>query len=99
MKIQNHKLITSEGENPIEILNSPNKGGNLTPQYLIIHYTAGASKESSVNWFMNPQARASAHVVIGMDGSISQVVPFNKVAWHAGISRWNTLKGLNNHLS
>ena len=30
--------------------------------------------------------RVSAHILIPRDGSILQFVPFNKKAWHAGIS-------------
>lgn len=97
MLIQNHKLVAEAGEAAIPVLNTPNKGGTITPEYLIIHYTAGRSAESSVAWFMNPDAKASAHVVIGMDGNITQLLPFNRKAFHAGISKWNGLIGMNSH--
>ncbi len=97
MLIQNHKLVAEAGEPAIPVLDSPNKGGVITPQYLVIHYTAGRSAESSAAWFMNPQAKASAHVVIGMDGKITQLVPFNKKAFHAGVSKWNGVIGFNSH--
>lgn len=97
MKIQNHRLRAEQNDQPIQLLNSPNQGGTITPKYLVLHYSAGASAESTVNWFMNPAANASAHLVIGMEGSITQLVNFNKKAWHAGISRWNELVGMNNY--
>jgi N-acetylmuramoyl-L-alanine amidase len=97
MLIKNHKLVAEAGDAAIQVLNSPNQGGVITPQYLVIHYTAGRSAESSVAHFMNKDAKASAHIVIGMDGKITQVVPFNKNAWHAGKSKWNGLVGLNSH--
>ncbi len=31
----------------------------------------------------------SSHLLIGRDGNIRQYVPFNKRAWHAGISSWS----------
>jgi len=62
-----------------------------------MHYTAGASAESSVNWLINPDAKASAHLVIDRDGSIVQLVDFNRKAWHAGKSQWRGISGLNNH--
>jgi len=56
-----------------------------------MHYTTGASKGSSVEHLTKPSAKPSAHLVIGRDGSITQLVPFNVVAWHAGKSRWHDL--------
>lgn len=97
MKIVNNKLTAEAGDAPVVVLNSPNQGGVITPSYLIIHYTAGRSAQSSANWFMDPASNASAHVVIGLDGSIRQVVPFNKRAFHAGVSRWSNVIGMNNH--
>ena len=84
MLIKDHLL---SGEN-VRNEATPNHGGPIVPQYLIIHYTAGRSAESSVRHFQDPAARASAHLVIGRDGRIWQLVPFNRVAWHAGVSAW-----------
>lgn len=97
MNITNHKLEADAGEAAIPFLNSPNQGGIITPQYLIIHYTSGRSAASSIDWMMNPTAQASAQLVIGMDGKITQLVSFNKKAFHAGISKWNGLNGMNGY--
>lgn len=97
MKIQNHRLVASTGETPVQVKDSPNRGEVITPQYLVIHYTAGSSFSSSVAWLTNAQSSASAHLVIGLDGSIAQLVPFNRKAWHAGASQWGDLVGMNNH--
>jgi N-acetylmuramoyl-L-alanine amidase len=95
MKIRRHRLHDDD-DNPVTFMESPNTGsGRLDPQYLVMHYTAGRSLESSVEWFTQSQAQASAHLVIGRDGSIVQMVPFDRVAWHAGQSRWHGLVGLN----
>lgn len=69
----------------------------MIPRYLIMHYTAGASAESSIRHLTKASAKASAHLVIGRDGAVTQLVKFNRVAWHAGKSRWNNLKGLNQY--
>ena len=95
MKINNHRLVNTDGT-PLSFLATPNMGGVMQPEYLIIHYTAGGSAEGSISWLRNPQAQASAHVVIGRDGNITQLVPFNRVAWHAGKSQWGGRSGLNN---
>ena len=76
---------------------SPNKSGKLSPKYIVLHYTAGSGAKASINWLTNPKARASAHIVIGRDGNITQLVDFKTVAWHAGRSSWKGIKGLNRH--
>ncbi len=62
---------------------------------IIIHYTAGSSAESSVNSLSDPSVQASAHVVVGRDGVITQIVPFDIVAWHAGASQYGGRVGFN----
>ncbi len=96
MRILRHRLHAKEGE-PASFIRSPNTGGQLDPKYLVIHFTAGRSAEGSVNWLTNPDARASAHLVIGRDGAVTQLVPFDRVAWHAGPSQWDGLVGMNQH--
>lgn len=97
MIIKQHKLQAESAAEKIAYQESPNQGGIIVPKYLIIHYTAGRSAKSSIDWFMNKQAKASAHLVIGMDGSITQMAPFNKATFHAGVSKWAGLHGLNSH--
>ena len=96
MRIKDHRLHTDGGE-PIAFTRSPNQGGALAPRYLVMHYTAGASAESSIRHMIKKQAKASAHLVVGRDGMLTQLVPFNRVAWHAGRSRWNGLVGFNQY--
>jgi N-acetylmuramoyl-L-alanine amidase len=96
MRVVNHRLYDVQGA-PVRFEPTPNRSGPITPRFLIIHYTAGRSLESTVRWFKNPDASASAHLVIGRDGEIVQMVPFDKKAWHAGRSRWGDVVGLNSH--
>jgi len=96
MKIRNHRLLQDDGS-ALPYRASPNKGGALQARWLVMHYTAGRNAESSISWLASPQAKASAHLVIGRDGKITQLVPFNVVAWHAGASSWEGVSGLNHH--
>lgn len=97
MKILKHLLVDDDGT-PFPFRASPNVGsGKLDAKYLVMHFTAGSSAQESIDWLCKPAAKASAHVVIGRDGKITQLVPFNKVAWHAGASRWEGLDGLNRY--
>jgi N-acetylmuramoyl-L-alanine amidase len=97
MKIVDHRLVRDDGT-PYPFVKSPNvSAGTLKATYLVMHYTAGSSAKESIGWLADPRAKASAHVVIGRDGQITQLVPFNRVAWHAGQSRWRGTVGLNSH--
>ena len=67
MKITNHLL---SGDN-INIEQTPNTSGEFAsglPDTLVIHYTGGSSAESSVRHLCKKSAKASAHLVIGIDG-------------------------------
>ncbi|GJM64878.1 N-acetylmuramoyl-L-alanine amidase [Persicobacter diffluens] len=97
MKIKSHKLFHSDGLQ-VKFKRSPNQSSAvINPRFLVMHYTAGSSAESSINWLINPKAKASAHIVIGRDGSIVQLVDFNRKAWHAGKSHWRGVNGLNSY--
>jgi len=96
LKINDKHLLVGEG---VSFRQTPNHGGLLKPRFLVLHYTAGRSAASSVESLctQKPSGNASAHIVLGRDGSIVQLAPFNQVTWHAGVSQWNGLVGLNNH--
>ena len=96
MKILDHRLVKDDGT-PYPFVKTPNVGGKVVHRYLVMHYTAGASAKESIGWLANKKAGASAHVVIGRDGTITQMVPFDRVAWHAGKSEWEGVVGLNSH--
>jgi N-acetylmuramoyl-L-alanine amidase len=93
MLLKDHLLSGNEVANEW----TSNQGGPIVAQYLIIHYTAGRSAESSTMHFRDPAAKASAHLVIARNGRISQLVAFNRMAWHAGISAWGALQGMNHY--
>lgn len=96
---ENHRLVADNGRLvPFELTN--NKGaqfGSGRPSYLIMHYTAGGTADGAISWFRNRESDASAHLVIDHNGAITQMVPFNTVAWHAGRSSWRNLVGMNQY--
>jgi len=93
LSIEDDRLVGAD----VSFVETPNKGGDLAPRYLVFHYTAGKSAASSINWLMNPESKASAHVVLARDGTITQLAPFNVKTWHAGLSHWDGLSGLNSY--
>lgn len=96
MKIEKHLLVAEDGDN-LAFDKSPNQSASMSPIYLIMHYTAGTTLDGAVEWFKKEEAKASAHIVIGRDGKIVQMVPFDKRAWHAGESAWGNLVGMNKY--
>lgn len=93
MKIKNHLLDDPK----VEIGHSPNRGGTIKPTLIVLHYTAsgGEDGQGDADYLSRASARASAHVVVGRNGSIDQIVPFNKKAWHAGVSSYNGRDNVN----
>lgn len=73
------------GKPSIEITkSSPNQSSRSQAiDTIVLHNTAGAFN-GSVDWLCNPQAKASAHLVVSRDGRTAQLVPFDRKAWHAG---------------
>lgn len=90
MKIINHRL------DGVPFKASPNISGMMAPTGVIMHYTAGYTASSAIAILTNPSAKVSAHLVIDRDGSITQLVPFNRIAWHAGPSVLDGINGCNN---
>jgi N-acetylmuramoyl-L-alanine amidase len=96
VKVKNHRLVNNSGK-PFPYKESPNRSNTIDPKYLIIHYTAGSSASGSISWLTNKKSKVSAHIVIARDGTVTQLVPFNIKAWHAGHSVWAGLYGINNY--
>jgi N-acetylmuramoyl-L-alanine amidase len=82
MKIVNFRL---EGANWKA---SPNYGGIIKPELIVIHYTGSNSLQGALSWLCDPKAKVSAHLLIAKTGQIWQLVPFNRRAWHAGRSEY-----------
>jgi N-acetylmuramoyl-L-alanine amidase len=95
MEIKDH-LLREAG---ISFIPSPNLGQDFPsdPDTIVLHYTAGGNADSAVQTFKNPLTRTSAHLIIGQDGKVIQMVPFNKIAWHAGESQYEGRTGFNKY--
>ncbi len=91
MEIKNHRVV---GVDFVEAA-AYTKTGTITPDAIIIHYTAGNSGAATVRLFAAKTAQVSAHFVVHEDGKITQMVDMNKKAWHAGKSSYNGRSGYN----
>jgi N-acetylmuramoyl-L-alanine amidase len=96
MQIVKHKL-TPDFADFEEINKTSGSFESGLPDTIVIHYTGSGSAASTINTFKDSDINASAHVVVDYDGSITQLIPFHKIAWHAGRSSWLDRTGLNDY--
>jgi len=97
MRIDSHRLV---GDRIIQAL-SPNQGGLFalgTADTLILHFTAGDGAKWAIDKLCDPTPgdRVSAHLVVGREGEVTQLLPFDTIAWHAGASTWGGRTNFNN---
>ena len=55
--IDNHKLVSAADGPELSFEETPNQSGAFKsglPDTIVIHYTAGSSMASAVNWLKNP---------------------------------------------
>jgi N-acetylmuramoyl-L-alanine amidase len=72
-----------------KILPSPNHGPRARPvSALVLHYTGMPTAEGALELLCSPIAEVSSHYVVEEDGSVLQLVPEERRAWHAGASFW-----------
>lgn len=95
MYINNERLYHDEFTS-FPFIRSGNIGGRLrSHKFIVIHYTEGQSAAAAIEWLTISRSNVSSHIVIDRSGTISQLVPFDTIAWHAGDSYWKGLRYLN----
>jgi len=94
-KVINHILYADD--KPVAQKPSPNHGGEMTPEILVLHYTATDTAASAINILTDSKAsnRVSVHLVLDRDGTVTQLLPLNVVGWHVGKSAWDGKVGCN----
>ncbi len=89
MQIKDHKLVGVKYDPAATI------GKEIDPIFIVNHFTSGYSADGAISTFK--QGAVAAHLVIDRDGTITQMVPFNRRANHAGASTWMGYDMLNNY--
>lgn len=92
MEVKKHRL---GGEKVDPFQKAKLFGGTINPDSIIIHYTAGPSGDATVRLFKKTNRTVSAHLVSHEDGRVTQMVDFNRRAYHAGKSSYNGRVGYN----
>jgi N-acetylmuramoyl-L-alanine amidase len=63
--------------------------------HLVLHYTGMKSAAEAVARLCDPAAKVSSHYVVDEDGTVYALVGEENRAWHAGVSCWRGVRGLN----
>lgn len=96
MRIVDHRLRATGSQFRVVQAATPNMGAALAARFVVIHYTAGTTAAGAIGWMCDPASKVSAHLVIDRtNGAVTQLVPFDRIAWHAGRSSWNDIDDLN----
>ena len=75
---------------------SPNFDERSLPiSMIVLHYTGMKTGIEAIDRLADPEAKVSAHYVVGEDGQIIHMVPEEKRAWHAGKSHWRGVSDIN----
>jgi N-acetylmuramoyl-L-alanine amidase len=85
------RILTPDCSFPATFHPSPNHGirkGGKTPDSILLHYTGLATWEAALDQLCNPATEVSAHYLVRDDGSLLQLVPEARRAWHAGLGSW-----------
>ena len=64
-------------------------------KFIILHYTGMQSMIASIKRLINPKYKVSCHYLINRKGKIIKMVDEDRVAWHAGKSKWKNFNNLN----
>ncbi len=75
---------------------SPNFDDRPVPvRHLVLHYTGMQTGAAALQRLCDPSSRVSSHYVVEEDGAVYCLVDEDKRAWHAGVSFWREVRGLN----
>ena len=82
----------------IEQIASPNCGSRrdaLRPSLIVLYFTVFKTAEAGIERLCDPAFEVSAHYVISNSGELTQLVPEEMRAWHAGAGRWHGQDDIN----
>lgn len=71
----------------VDYSESFNRGGLQNPKLIVLHDTASPpGARGDIAWLTRKGGNSSAHLVVDVDGKVTQLMPFKLQAWHAGKS-------------
>lgn len=107
MKIIKNLLVAEQGDQvPVDtskaneyIDNKMDRDSGIlkNPDIIVIHYTGSNKIKADIQTLFYSKKQVSVQFVIDLDGTIHQLMPVNKIAWHAGESRLGNRTWLNKY--
>lgn len=107
MKINKNLLETEQGDQISVDISKANEyinnkmdrdsGVLKNPDIIVLHYTASNNIKGDIKTLFYSKKQVSVQFVIDLDGTIHQLMPVNKIAWHAGESRLGNRTWLNKY--
>jgi len=96
MKVINHLLYGDDGKQ-VSYKPSPNVGkAKKGYKVFVVHYD-GSSGLQGLNWLLDKQSKVSAELWLSREGKTIQLAPFSVTCWHAGVSTWRNVEGMNSY--
>jgi N-acetylmuramoyl-L-alanine amidase len=79
-----------------KVVASPNFNDRKLPiSMVVLHYTGMRSTGEALARLCDESSQVSAHYLIDEDGTVTNLVPEEKRAWHAGTSYWRGITDVN----
>ncbi|WP_019643675.1 N-acetylmuramoyl-L-alanine amidase [Novispirillum itersonii] len=84
----------------LTVVPSPNHGpraAGAVVDLLVLHYTGMPDGPAALLRMCQAEAQVSAHYMVEEDGTVFQLVPEARRAWHAGVACWRGRADVNSH--
>jgi len=79
-----------------KVVVSPNRNDRQLPiSMVVLHYTGMRTAGEALARLCDPSSQVSAHYLIDEDGTVTNLVPEEKRAWHAGKAYWRGITDVN----
>ncbi|MGZ3409451.1 MAG: N-acetylmuramoyl-L-alanine amidase [Xanthobacteraceae bacterium] len=89
-------MFSADSKLAIRIAASPNFDARAASvDMILLHYTGMESTDAAEKRLCDPTAKVSSHYLVYEDGTIVQMVPEARRAWHAGVSSWQGVTDIN----
>ncbi len=85
------RVFPAESSVVAEVAPSPNhseRNGSQRPDMILLHYTGMPDAGMALERLCSAGSEVSAHYLVLEDGRVTQMVPENRRAWHAGAASW-----------
>jgi N-acetylmuramoyl-L-alanine amidase len=92
--VRGHILFDGAGK-PVRTVPTPSTSRLAEARFVVVHSTSTGDLETTTSALSDSALKGSAHIVVGRDGTIVQMAPFDFATLHAGASVWRGVRNLN----